>query len=1767
MKIRAAAIALLSLVAAFLAHAAITGTNLVTTVAALVGAAATEPIRGPGLGNLAYSESELFQPISMIRTETSPGAGNGDVPFRYPNRKDYGTNVALMVNGYFVVMFAPDSGLGPGGFLVYDVSNPRSPRLVKRIYEPEGRTAEFREPHAIGHATIGGRQYIVVPSIKGVEFWDFTDVNDIRQVKKLALPTVDGGDYSNVSWQLWWQAPYLYVASADDGLYIVDARDPANAQLARRGDGRPNPVPTGELGGFRVGPVFTMGNHLVLTSMEAASGLATLDLSDPLNPRLLDAIGGVPFYYATCFDGRHLHGSVRGRGARMFSYDLADPARFVAQDNRLVVDDQLYCNTQDHFVFQGAQELVHKVDVSDPMNHRHVGQGGLFPAGSDAAHHSDHGQVTPMGNLVFIGNDHGSGSGFIVHDRNPDRTPPQVRAVSPRAGALQQATSSRIGLALSDSILPESIDSSSFIVRPRGGAALAGTYSVQLGIVNFAPAQALAPNTTYEVIVPAGGLKDYAGNPIATAFSAQFTTGDRDPRADTAHNWPLAADLRDVSGGNDGSAGAGDSFVDGSLDFSVRQGGVVLADERIADVLAGSATVSFNLRTTQPGHANPWQAPGIFGRDQAGGTDDVFWGWIDQAGHLRMSVGNPSGDNPGARSSRPVNDGVWHQVVLTRDATTGAQAVFVDGTKTSAVGLTGAKGLANRFRMLGQIQGNPDFFKGRLSNVRVYGRVLTDEEIASVSGLVHHWPLSSTTNDVVGGNDGTPTTSDSFSGGGLNFGTRTAGVMLARPDIATVLGGSATVSFHMKTTQGGSANAWQAPGIFGRDQAGGTSDVFWGWIDNNGLLRLSVGDPTATNTGVRSSRAVNDGQWHFVVMTRDSATGTQAMYVDGVKTTGSGTAGVVGMAAKLQMLGQIQGNSDFFRGTLANVRVYDRVLGDAEAATLHSQAMVRIVGSAGEETLNVNTSATFNPTALARSGAQYSWNFGDGTPRTPFSGTLQASHTFGAAGHYTVVLTVRGADGAETTYSFHRTVIHPRTAKAPTHSSNIVGSASQVFSVNPDSGTVAALDAATLAKTWETRVGNEPRTLAVGPDGRVWVAVQGDDKLVALNPQDGSVSASVSLAYGSAPHGIVFTPDQQTGLVTLEGKSTLMSFDPATGATRSSIVLSGDVRGIAVSWDSAQAWVTRFRSRLDGGEVHRVALGTTLSLLQTVALQVDRTTVDAENRARGVPNYLHQVVISPDGLRATLPSKKDNIVRGSFRDGRPLEHDKTVRSIVSQIDLKPSAAELFAEQLDFNDRAPARAAAYAPNGDYLFVAQMEGNRVAIVDAYNRSVRGEIETDRAPHGLHVDEQRKRLYVNNFLGRSVAVFDIASVLASESFAARPLATVATVAVEPLADAVLRGKRVFYNAADPRMSKDNYLSCAGCHVDGGDDGMVWDFTQRGEGLRRTINLQGRQGLGHGRVHWTANFDELQDFENDIRSGFGGAGFLGDADFAATSDPLGAAKAGRSAELDDLAAYLTSLSRHARSPARNADGSLSANATRGKQLFTSLQCASCHAGATLRDGQRHDVGTVQASSGQGIGRSLAGVGFDTPTLFGMFAAPSYMHNGQAATLQDVFAAGHGGTQSLSAADRSALIDYLRSLDATSALLSVRSAHSNLCVNIRGASTAVNAKAIQWSCGTAGNELFAVNNLGGAVQLVAKHSGLCLAQADSAAAGGPVVQVDCGAGATTQWTLSGATLRNRASGACLDVPGNSTAQDVELITWTCHGQNNQNWSLNGSGI
>ena len=93
----------------------------------------------------------------------------------------------------------------------------------------------------------------------------------------------------------------------------------------------------------------------------------------------------------------------------------------------------------------------------------------------------------------------------------------------------------------------------------------------------------------------------------------------------------------------------------------------------------------------------------------------------------------------------------------------------------------------------------------------------------------------------------------------------------------------------------------------------------------------------------------------------------------------------------------------------------------------------------------------------------------------------------------------------------------------------------------------------------------------------------------------------------------------------------------------------------------------------------------------------------------------------------------------------------------------------------------------------------------------------------------------------------------------------------------------------------------------------------------------------MSQGLLHWSGNFDEVQDFEGQIRNLAGGTGLMTNAQFntGTRSQPLGDRKAGISADLDALAAYVTALNSFAASPYRNADGTLTAAAQAGKTIF----------------------------------------------------------------------------------------------------------------------------------------------------------------------------------------------------------------------------------------
>src|SRR5262249_43303141 len=258
----------------------------------------------------------------------------------------------------------------------------------------------------------------------------------------------------------------------------------------------------------------------------------------------------------------------------------------------------------------------------------------------------------------------------------------------------------------------------------------------------------------------------------------------------------------------------------------------------------------------------------------------------------------------------------------------------------------------------------------------------------------------------------------------------------------------------------------------------------------------------------------------------------------------------------------------------------------------------------------------------------------------------------------------------------------------------------------------------------------------------------------------------------------------------------------------------------------------------------------------------------------------------------------------------------------------------------------------------------------------------VQLGRNPRAIRVSPDGKTVYVSNALDFEVSVHDANM---------RRLATV-KVCDPPKSPEWVRGK-ILFNSAKYPLSSRRWIACASCHPDGHSDGRVW---HNPEGLRKTPPLM---GLAHTHpLHWSADRDEVQDFEYTIRGRLmRGAGLLrGPMKAKKGFEPveLEEKTAGRSKDLDALAIYTNSfeftLSPHIPAPAK-----LAAAAARAKVLFFDkpVGCAPCHSGPYYTDSslkkpyKLHDVGTGKDDPGEKMGPK-----YDTPTLLGAYRSAPYL-------------------------------------------------------------------------------------------------------------------------------------------------------------------------------
>lgn len=514
-------------------------------------------VTGPGLGNLTYTPEELWKAASVIH---APGGK--------------GMNVVNMYKGYLLFGYGRDSGNPGGGFAFYDVSNPRAPKLVSNK-----DVNDLRESHAYGLHSYDGHDYFSAQSVKGIHIYDATDVKNPVLAKDVLIPGVSADDYSHGAWWMNWQAPYIYVARGADGVSIINAADPANATVAAT-------TPISKTGNFEIGPLFAVGNLLIVTTHRVGGdGISSLDISDPLNPKLLATVRA-GFCYSTTFNG----GKVFCNSGRVIAFQVTPTSITKIGESADVGASGEYLHAQDGFIHMGANDRYAKVEIATL---KIVNNSYSLPG------EAEEGFANPMGNLVLLTDDHGVGSAFVVHQTEPDKAPPVVNFISPANNAVNQALTSRIGVTFTDQIILHTVTSSTFIVRPSlGGAPLAGRYSSQTNIVNFAPLQPLQPNTSYDVVIPKGGITDYMGNATAADYVSSFSTGSTVSIAgNSAAGGRISLRAEKVQGGRAAFriSGLGPAAVNATLTLSNIRGALVReiavpasASQVIWDGLSGS---------------------------------------------------------------------------------------------------------------------------------------------------------------------------------------------------------------------------------------------------------------------------------------------------------------------------------------------------------------------------------------------------------------------------------------------------------------------------------------------------------------------------------------------------------------------------------------------------------------------------------------------------------------------------------------------------------------------------------------------------------------------------------------------------------------------------------------------------------------------------------------------------------------------------------------------------------------------------------------------------------------------------------------------------------------------------------------------------------------------------------------------------------------------------------------------------------------------------
>jgi YVTN family beta-propeller protein len=369
------------------------------------------------------------------------------------------------------------------------------------------------------------------------------------------------------------------------------------------------------------------------------------------------------------------------------------------------------------------------------------------------------------------------------------------------------------------------------------------------------------------------------------------------------------------------------------------------------------------------------------------------------------------------------------------------------------------------------------------------------------------------------------------------------------------------------------------------------------------------------------------------------------------------------------------------------------------------------------------------------------------------------------------------------------------------------------------------------------------------------------------------------------------------------------------------------------------------------------------------------------------------LALSPSGDSVLLAHQVLNPLSTTSRDdihwGNLLTNN--VRQVALASLLDPRSDPLRGGALDYLGDVGAGAA--DPAG---LAVRPDGTAVVTLGGVNAVAVGRpgpgwrrLGVDARPTAVALRPDGRTAYVANTFADTISVLDLS---------ANKVTGVIRLGEGATPSASDRGEQLFY---DGRLSHDGWLSCHSCHTDGHTNGLLNDnFSDGSFGTpKRALSLLGVKDTGPW--GWDGRVADLK------------------AQVRASVETTMRGRKLTAAQVEDLEAYLRTLS----PPPAPALAAMRrpGEVARGKKVFESRACASCHAPPYYTSAKTYDVGL----------RDEAGkAAFNPPSLRGVSQGHRFLHDNRAGTLSEVFTRHHHGLKGeLTGPDLEALLAFLESL------------------------------------------------------------------------------------------------------------------------------------------